>query len=143
MKLIQTQNPEIIRQILPFWRNYLTKIRHSSDEAELNRLTACFISNTPYRLFVLLNEKTKEIHGFCVVCMDEHYGALMILQEATDNHKAMHEEISFLAKKIGATAMYFSTERNAKAWERLVGAKSIATTLELPFKDNQEVIKNG
>ncbi|RKX63945.1 MAG: hypothetical protein DRP34_00630 [Thermodesulfobacteriota bacterium] len=143
MQLIQTQNPEIILKIMPFWRNYLTKIRHSSDEAELNRFAACFIPNNPYRFFVLVNEETKKIHGFCVVYMDEHYGALVILQEATDNHKAMHEELSNLAKKVGATAMYFSTERNAKAWERLVGAKSIATTLELPFKDNQEVIKNG
>jgi len=143
MKLIQTQNPEIIRQILPFWRNYLTKIKYSFDEAELSRFTACFIPNSPYKLFVLIDDKNKKIHGFCVVYMDEHYGALIILQAATDDHKAMHNELSFFTKKIGATAMYFSTERNAKAWERLVGAKSIATTLELPFKDNQEVIKNG
>ena len=143
MKLIQTQNPEIIHQILPFWRKYLAKIKRSLDEAELNRFVACFEPNSFYRLFILLDEKNKKIHGFCVVYMDEHYGALIILQEATDNRKAMYEELNYLAKKIGATAMYFSTERNAKAWERLVGAKSIATTLELPFKDNQEVIKNG
>jgi len=142
MKLIQTQNPEIVKQILPFWKKYLAKIKRSLDEAELNRFTACFVPNSFYRLFILLDEKNKKIHGFCVVYMDEHYGALMILQEATDNHKAMHDELSFFAKKVGATAMYFSTERNVKAWERLVGAKSIATTLKLPFKDNQEV-KNG
>jgi len=134
MKLIQTQNPEIVKQILPFWKKYLTKIKRSLDEAELNRFTACFEPNSFYRLLILINEKNKKIHGFCAICMDEHYGALIILQEATDNHKAMYDELSFFAKKVGATAMYFSTERNAKAWERLVGAKSIATTLELPFK---------
>ncbi|RKX56591.1 MAG: hypothetical protein DRP29_09455, partial [Thermodesulfobacteriota bacterium] len=127
----------------PFWKKYLAKIKRSLDEAELNRFVACFEPNSFYRLFILLDEKNKKIHGFCVVYMDEHYGALIILQEATDNHKAMHDELSFFAKKVGATTMYFSTERNAKAWERLVRAKSIATTLELPFKDNQEVNKNG
>ena len=143
MQLIQTQNPEMIKKVLPFWKKYLAKIKYSLDEAELNRFTACFEPNNFYRLLVLIDEKNKEICGFCTIYMDEYYGALIILQAATDNHKAMHDELSFFAKKVGATAMYFSTERNAKAWERLVGAKSIATTLELPFKDNQEVNKNG
>jgi len=135
MQLIQTQNPEMIKKILPFWKKYLAKIKHSLDEAELNRLAACFIPNSSYRFFVLIDEKEKKVHGFCVMYLDEHYGALILLQEATDKREKMHKELSFLAKKIGASAMYFSTERNPEAWRRLAGTKKIATTLELPFKE--------
>jgi len=134
-KLIQTQNPEIIKQIIPLWRKYLAKIKNSLDEAELNRFVACFLPNGFYRLFVLVDEKEKKIDGFCTLYLDENYGALIILQEATNDYKAMKDELIYLAKRIGATAIYFSTERNEKAWERLVGTEKVATVLRLPFKE--------
>ena len=138
-RLIQTQNPEVVKQILPFWRKYLGKIKYSLDEAELNRFAACFIPGSSYRLFVLFDEKEKKICGFCTMYLDENYGALILLQEATEDREAMKEELIYLAGKIGAIAVYFSTERNEKAWERLVGTKKIASILELPMeKVNKE-----
>lgn len=134
MKLIQTQNPEIIKQIIPFWRKYLAKIKNSVYEAELNRLISCFVYNSFYKLFVLFDEKEKKIHGFCVMYLDGNYGSLILLQGAVDDCKIMYEELMRLINKAGIVSVYFSTERNEKAWERLIGAKKIGTFLELPLK---------
>ena len=134
MKLVQTQNPNIIPLVFKWWRKYLSKIRIEIEEGEVNRLAEAFRPDGETRFCVLVDEK-KDIHGFATVFMDQAYGALFVMQVATDKPREMHRELTKLAEMAGATGIYFVTERNPQAWERLLGAKQVGYMMELPFKE--------
>jgi len=131
MKLLQTQNPNIVPLIVKWWHKYLRKIKTELEEGELLKLAGCFGFGADNRLFVLMDEKKKEIHGFCVVNFDNSYNAIIIYQMATDRREDMKRELLKLKDSSGATAIYFTTERNPKAWQRLAGVKPVGYLMEL------------
>ena len=131
LRLVQTQNPDIVPLIAKWWRKYLGKIKTELEEGELLKLAGCFGVGADNRLFVLMDENKKEIHGFCVVNFDRAYKALIVYQVATDRREEMKRELFRLKDRSGATAIYFMTERKPEAWQRLVSAKLVGFFMEL------------
>ncbi len=56
--------------------------------------------------------------------------------QAYGNHEAIAEKARQLAKASNCEKIVFATKRNPKAFERLTGAKIVATVLELPLEQN-------
>jgi len=130
MRLLQSQNPNIVLPIINWWRKYLSKVSGGFDEAELAILANAFSPTGETKFFVLIDEE-KKIHGFATVAMDHAYGAMCVKQVATDNPHEMKKELLSLADKAGATEVYFATERNPRAWKRLLGAKLIGYLMKI------------
>jgi len=130
MQLIQVQTPEIILKLKDYWRKYIAKLKEGLEEGELNRLMMAFIPLNVYRLLILVNNN-KEIHGFALVFMDNVYNDLFVAQCSTDRPKEMKMALIEFAKKSGATGIYFNTERNPRAWGRLLNAENIGYTMKI------------
>ena len=84
-KLLQTQNPEFLLKIMPYWRKYIRKIKDC--EAELQKLMLVFKPASEYRFCLLCNEKN-QIIGFCVVTLTEE-SVLYVMQASTDDVKSL------------------------------------------------------
>lgn len=132
MKLVQTQNPEIIPAILKWWRKFLSKINTELAEGDLNRLAECFKRGAAGRFFVLTDGK--EIHGFATVMLESDYNSLFVMQVATDKPQEMHRALVEVAEKAGATNIYFATERSPRAWKKLLGAEQVGYLMKLPME---------
>ena len=127
--LYQTGNPEVLLKLREHWRRYLRKIDKRFHEAELNKLVSCFKADSERRLHILVQEGN--IVGFCVLTIDPDTQALFVSQASVDDAKLLKKEIDKKAKEIGATAIMFCTERNSKAWERLIKARTIGHVMEV------------
>ena len=57
--------------------------------------------------------------------------SLLGLQVSTDNIKKLTKRVKEMADKTGAINIMFYTERNPKAWEKLIGAKTIGNIMEV------------
>jgi len=120
VRLLQTQNPDFLLKVMSYWRKY---IRRAKDcEAELQKLMLAFKPTSEYRFCLLCNEKN-QIIGFCVVTLTEE-SALYVMQASTDDVKSLKKAVEQMAEQANAVKICFCTERNPRAWQKLIGAKT-------------------
>ena len=134
MRLIHVTNPAILRVVFPFFLMYLGKIVSSSEEQEMMNLVGAFEKDSPLKLYVLTDGE--RVGGYCLLSWDTPSESFFVLQCGVDDVKAFVKALDGLLRDLDVKCIYFITERNVVAWNRLVGANPEGILMKYRRSDN-------